>query len=207
MSLQLISVLLQATVMVIFVGSLIVARRNLLVYRQQGQASLLKTAMEDYRALVADDVFDNYHQELEEWRASMRDRDGLQPHMAYYTKFSNISRVGFFYDHLGLIVRQGLLDFEMCFEVVPMPYKFWDDTREFRELMKKATYSEFWDPFEYLYDRYMAERRVRGQVADIDVLLARKPGVPSGVRETPSGRLVQRVANLGSAVASRARRA
>lgn len=173
MSLPLVSVILQGIVTLMFIGSWIVARRNLLVYRQQSQAGLLKHAMDEYRALVVDDVFERYAEELEQWKSALLDSQDLQPTMAYYTKFTHISRIGFFYDHLGLLVRQGLLDFELCFEVVPMPYKFWEDTREFREVMKAATYAEFWDPFEALHDRYVAERRRRGRPPTFSELLRR----------------------------------
>lgn len=178
MSLQLVSVLLQAFVASMFAGSLIVAFRNLVIFRHQSQAAVLKQAMQDYQALVADDAFEHYEAEVERWRTAMLESTELQPTMAYYTKFTYISRIGFFYDHLGLLVRQGLLDFELCFEVVPMPYKFWNDTAEFREMMKKATYAEFWDPFEHLHDRYMAERARRAQPTSIKALIGRLPVRP-----------------------------
>lgn len=175
MSLQLFSVLLQAFVASIFLGSLVVAFRNLVIFRHQAQAAVLKQAMMDYQALVAADAFEHYQAEVERWQTAMLESSELQPTMAYYTKFTYISQVGFFYDHLGLLVRQGLLDFELCFEVVPMPYKFWNDTAEFREMMKKATYAEFWDPFEYLHDRYMAERARRVEPQPLFSLIGRLP--------------------------------
>jgi len=195
MTLQLISVLLQGFVAAMFGGSLIVGYRNLVIFRHQSQASVLKQAMQDYQALVADDAFEYYQGELESWRTAMLESSELQPTMAYYTKFTYISRIGFFYDHLGLLVRQGLLDFELCFEVVPMPYKFWNDTAEFRALMKNATYAEFWDPFEHLHNRYMAERARRARPDNLRALIERTVpvlGPQQQARHRPAGRVFRR---------------
>lgn len=157
MTLQALSVALQGAVVLLIGGSLLVARRNLVLFRHNHQAMLLKSVMDEYRALVAEDVFDTYPAELASWQHSLEETE-LAPTMAYYTRLGAISRIGLFYDWVGLLVRDGLLDFELCFEVVPMPFKFWDDTQSFRTLMKSATYAGFWDPFEYLHGRYLSRR-------------------------------------------------
>ena len=174
MTLEVVSVVLQGVVAFMFGGSLLVARRNLIAFRHHHQSNLLKSVMADYRELVAEGVFDEYQRDLDSWRTELLDSEPLAPKMAYYTRFDRISRIGFFYDHVGLLVRQGLLDFKLCFEVVPMPYAFWKDTREFRAVMKRATYAQFWDPFEYLHDRYERERSVRGRPATLRSMLGRR---------------------------------
>ena len=171
MTLPIISAVLQGVVALLFAGSLAVALRNLALFRHNHQAMLLKSVMDDYRALVADDAFEAYVDELAAWKQEMLNAEGLAPTMAYYTKLSRLSQIGFFYDHVGLLVQQGLLDFALCFEVLPMPYRFWHDTREFRALMKKATYAGFWDPFEYLHDRYERERARRHPPQELSQLI------------------------------------
>lgn len=186
MTLQALSVALQGAVVLLIGGSLLVARRNLVLFRHNHQAMLLKSVMDEYRALVAEDVFDAYPEELASWQRSMEETE-LAPTMAYYTRLGAISRIGLFYDWVGLLVRDGLLDFELCFEVVPLPFKFWEDTQEFRSLMKSATYAGFWDPFEYLHRRYLERRASERQRPTLRALLNRHAGMkrPSA-RSTPA---------------------
>ncbi len=177
------SVMLQGVVALLFAGSLLVAQRNLGLFRHNHQAMLLKSGMDEYRALVTQEAFDTYPDELESWRRSLAESE-LAPTMAYYTRLGTISQIGLFYDWVGLLVRKGLLDFDLCFEVVPMPYKFWADTQEFRAMMKEATYSEFWDPFEYLHGRYVAERRRRTDPPSIRSLIGEPTPRPKSQRTT-----------------------
>lgn len=171
-SLQFVSVCLQATITSLFAGSLWFAWRNLKLFNHTHQASLLKALVEDYRRLVERDVFDQYHGELEEWQKKLLNSN-LAPAMVYNTKLSNLAQIGQFYDHVGILLRQGLLDFHLCFEVIPVPYKFWEDTKDFRAIMKEVTYAEFWDSFEYLVRRYESEREARKRPLSVSQALRR----------------------------------
>lgn len=169
MNLQFVSVILQGVVTLFFAASLVVGLWNLRLFHQSHQATLLKGIMEDYRRLVDRGVFDAYEQELQNWREKLKDSE-FAPVLAYDTNFTAISQIGHFYDHVGLLLRKGLLDFQLCFEVLPVPYKFWEDTKDFRGVMKRVTYSEFWDHFEEVVDRYQAEKSRR--VAPMTVVQA-----------------------------------
>lgn len=172
--LQLLSVILQALVTCIFIGSFFIAYHNLRIFRQNHNAMVLKTVMNDYKKLVADEVFDKYPEELESWKYRLLESD-FSPTMAYYNQLGIISRIGSFYDYVGMLLQKGLLDFDLCFEMVPFPYKFWEDTQEFRKIMKQATYAEFWDFFESLHNRYRTELAKRQKPHPLEKLLRKRP--------------------------------
>lgn len=172
MSLQFVSVVLQGYVTIVFTVSLWFAWRNLRVFNHTHQAGLLKSITEDYRRLVEQNVFEKYETELEDWQKKLLESD-MTPVMVYDTKLSSIAQIGHFYDHLGLLLRQGLLDFHLCFEIVPVPYKFWEDTKELRSVMRRVTYSEFWSSFEYVVRRYQDEKKHRERPVSVQQALRR----------------------------------
>jgi hypothetical protein len=166
---------MQGYVTVVFTVSLWFAWRNLRLFNHTHQANLLKSVVDDYRRLVEQDAFENYEAELEEWKRKLVGSD-MTPVMVYDTKLSSIAQIGHFYDHLGLLLRQGLLDFRLCFEVVPVPYKFWEETEEFRNVMRRVTYAQFWGAFEHLVRRYRVEKRRRERPMPVQEALRRWSG-------------------------------
>lgn len=158
--LQALSVSLQGVVTVLFAASFIVALRNLHLFRNNHNATLIKYVLDEYKMLVAEDVFSRYPEELTTWKSQMEDTS-FSPSMSYYTRLNIIARIGSFYEYVGLLVDKRLLDFNLCYEVLPMPYKFWQDMQEFRAIMKQVTYKQFWDYFENLHHKYIEERTKR----------------------------------------------
>jgi hypothetical protein len=66
-------------------------------------------------------------------------------------------------------VRLGYLDFDLIYEVVDFPDKFWDETDEFRKSARTVNWfdankrlPDFWKNFEYLHDRYVERRKLEG---------------------------------------------
>ncbi len=175
-----IQLFLQAFIALLFLGSFIIGVTNLLMFRKNHNASQLKSIMNDYLKMTAEEVFSNYIDDLAQWKTDLAESD-VRPRKFYYDQLNNMSRIGHFYEHVGLLVKKRLLDFHLLFELLPFPYKFWEDTEEFRDIMQKLTYSDFWGHFSYLYTRYEAESRNREKPALKAQLLKKYFKSPSAV--------------------------
>lgn len=156
----LLSLCFQGSIMLLFLGSFFVAVYNLMAFKQANITNALKSVMDDYWALTQDRVFEKYHEDLKHWRDNLAQTE-LNPLTFYYQHLNYVARVGQFYEMVGVLVRKRLVDFDLLFEVLPFPDKFWQDTREFREVMQQVTYSDFWYNFEFLETVYQQARKQR----------------------------------------------
>jgi hypothetical protein len=68
------------------------------------------------------------------------------------------------YERLGAILRLGYLDFDILFEIVPFPDKFWTDTAALRQKLRenwrgeRQSLPDLLDNFRWLCKRYEKER-------------------------------------------------
>ncbi len=170
---QHIQLFLQAIVTCLFIGSFWLGFHNLQIFRQNHHANLLKIIMSDYMSLVQSDVFENYEKDLDEWKKQLIASE-LSPSKFYYDQLNNLSKIGHYFDHVGLLVNKKLIDFDLVFELLPFPYKFWEDTQEFRKVMQELTYSDFWNQFNYLHEQYMKERAKRDKPLKKEILFKTK---------------------------------
>ena len=161
-SIPLASLVLQLIVALIFVGSLLVGWYNLKVFQRSSSTSTFKLIMDEYRKLIDDHAFDRYPQDLDHWREELVKSD-FSPHTFYYTQLNHISRIGEFYEYVGVLVRHRLGSFELLFELLPFPNKFWEDTLEFQAAMQEIMFADFWNNFVYLHDRYVKMRKERSK--------------------------------------------
>lgn len=155
-----IAIIFQGIVTVMFVGSFWLGYSNLLVFKKSHLTNTLKIIMEDYQKLVNKNSFNLYGQELVTWKSKLIESD-FRPYLFYYNTLNHISRIGHFYEYVGLLVRNELIDCDTLFELLPFPYKFWEDTVEFRALMQEMTYEDFWSHFQYLHQCYLEIRSQR----------------------------------------------
>ena len=87
-----------------------------------------------------------------------------------------IVSVGHHYEQLGALVRLGYIDFDLVYEVIPFPDRFWDATTSVREEARSNWSNgkglpDFWKNFEYLKMRYEDQRSLDGKATS-----------PSGVK-------------------------
>jgi hypothetical protein len=156
----LMALIFQGIIVFLFIGSFWIGYKNLREFRKSSTANTLKTIMDDYQKLIHENEFNCYTKELIDWKEKLADTD-FSPTLFYYNTFNHISRIGQFYEHVGLLVRDEIIDFNVLFELLPFPFKFWEDTSEFREIMQDVTYVDFWLHFQYLRERYIKARRMR----------------------------------------------
>ena len=157
---ELVTLTFQGVIALLFLGSFWIGYKNLREFKKLSTANTLKAIMDDYQKLIDDNVFNNYTQELADWKSKLADTD-FSPTLFYYNTFNHISRIGQFYEHVGLLIRDDIIDFDILFELLPFPFKFWKDTEEFRTLMQEMTYIDFWLHFHYLRQRYVEARELR----------------------------------------------
>lgn len=155
-----IALIFQGIITVLFLGSFWVGYGNLLVFKKSYLTNTLKTVMDDYQKLINENAFNCYSQDLMVWKSKMADSD-FSPALCYHNTLKHLSRIGQFYEHVGLLVQDELIDYDILFELLPFPYKFWEDTTEFRTLMQEMTYVDFWSHFQYLHHRYLETRSQR----------------------------------------------
>ncbi|MGE0200118.1 MAG: hypothetical protein AB7P76_04030 [Candidatus Melainabacteria bacterium] len=156
------TLILQSAVATLILFSVIVAWHNLKIFKRSSATTTLKQIMDDYRTLVMDNAFEVYGDDLVNWRENLVNSD-FSPHTFYYTQLKKIARIGEFYEYVGVLVRNKLVDFDLLFELLPFPDKFWEDTQEFRTAMQEIMFVEFWNNFIYLHKRYMANRATRSK--------------------------------------------
>lgn len=150
----------QIIVTVLFMGSFIIAYINVRTFRKSNTTATLKGVMEDYRQLAREGAFSKYEEELIDWKDQLSSTE-LTPTNFYYNHFKHTSTIAHFYEHVGILVKYNLIDFEILFELLPFPNKFWEDTKEFQKIMQELTYIDFWIHFIYLHKRYMEAREKR----------------------------------------------
>lgn len=155
-----VTLIFQGIVAFLFLGSFWIGYRNLREFKKSSTANTLKTIIDDYQKLINDNTFNCYTKELVDWKTKLADTD-FSPTLFYYNTFNHISRIGQFYDHVGLLVRDEIIDFNILFELLPFPFKFWEDTSEFRGIMQDVTYVDFWLHFQYLRERYVEVQSMR----------------------------------------------
>jgi hypothetical protein len=156
----LVALIFQGIITVLFLGSFWIGYKNLREFKKSYMTNTLKSIMDDYQKLINEDAFNCYQQELVTWKNKLADSD-FSPTLFYYNTLNHISRIGQFYEHIGLLVRDELVDFDVLFELLPFPFKFWEDTEEFRTLMQEMTYVDFWLHFHYLRQRYLESLNLR----------------------------------------------
>ena len=150
----LVALIFQGIITVLFLGSFWIGYKNLREFKKSYMTNTLKTIMDDYQKLTNENAFDGYPQELATWKHRLDDSD-FSPTLFYYNTLNHISLIGQFYEHVGLLVRDELVDFDVLYELLPFPHKFWEDTTEFHALMQEMTYMDFWLLFQYLRQRYL----------------------------------------------------
>ena len=154
------TLIFQGVIALLFLGSFWIGYKNLREFKKLSTANTLKAIMDDYKKLIDDNAFNLYAEELIDWKIKLADSD-FSPAFFYYNTFNHTSRIGQFYEHIGLLVRDEIIDFNILFELLPFPFKFWKDTEEFRTLMQEMTYVDFWLHFHYLRQRYLEARELR----------------------------------------------
>jgi len=150
----------QGIIAILFIGSFFVALYNLRVFKNNHNTITLKNVLDDYRALLKSGVFSRYEEDLEKWKTRMASSD-FQPMFFYYNEMPCVSEIGQFYELVGVLVRNDLIDLNLLFEILPFPDQFWRITFEFRKAMQEITYEHFWDNFEDLRVRYTMKRKSR----------------------------------------------
>lgn len=150
----------QGVIALLFLGSFFVALYNLRVFKNNHNTITMKNMLDDYRSLLKNGVFNQYEEDLEKWKSRMASSD-FQPMFFYYNEMPYVSEIGQFYELVGVLVRNGIIDLDLLFEILPFPERFWQRTREFRTAMQEMTYEHFWDNFEDLRERYARKRRTR----------------------------------------------
>ena len=158
--LQRLGLFCQVAIAIMFAGSFIIGYFNLIAFNRSNTISTLKHLLDEYQALIKRGTFESYENELTNWKEQLA-TSALAPHAFYYKHLKHVSAVGLFYDYVGVMVKKRIVDFSLLFEVLPFPYMFWADTKDFRESMQEVTYANFWENFEYLSDRYYKERSKR----------------------------------------------
>lgn len=170
--LELLKLLFQAIVAVSFLGSLIIAAYHLNAYRRASVIAATHEIMDDYYALIENRAFEKYEDDLNQWKNNVIESE-FNTGTFYYNNVQYLSRIGQFYDHVGLMVYKKLIDIDLLFEILPFPDKFWEDCNEFRTIFREASYNRFWYHFEYLRDLYV-EKRAGRSAKDIEKILKRK---------------------------------
>ncbi len=150
----------QVIIVFIFIGSFTVGLGNLRAFQRSNNMIILKNVLDDYRKLVDNNAFEAYLDELATWEEDMA-ASHLTAHSYYYNRLRNIAAIGIFYEHLAVLVNKKIVKFELLFEIMPFPDRFWNDTREFQEKMGAISYADFWKNFEQLHDLYAVEREQR----------------------------------------------
>ncbi len=166
----LVSIILQGIIAAMFTGSLVVAGHHLRTYKKASTTESLRAILDDYNEMVQEGVFDSYDKDLETWKEKLAASEKA-PVNFYLHHLKSISRIGQFYERVGLLVRQDLVNFDLLFEMLPFPDKFWNETQEFRKTMSEITYVDFWNHFESLHRRYENARKNKDEPKDVSSVL------------------------------------
>jgi hypothetical protein len=92
------------------------------------------------------------------------DRSGEEVFLS--EQLSDLRDVGRHYERMGVLVKLGYLDFDLVYEIISFPDRFWDVTKDFRDKIRNDGWSQgkglddFWRNFEDLHDRYERKRAV-----------------------------------------------
>ena len=81
-------------------------------------------------------------------------------HIKASEEISPLFHIGGFYEQVGVLVRRGFVDFDLVFDMMPLPDKLWSDSQSIVQAMRTEWVGDFWSNWEYLYIRY-AEERIR----------------------------------------------
>jgi hypothetical protein len=74
-------------------------------------------------------------------------------------EYSELREVGYHYEYIGILIKRKILPLELCFDLLPFPDKFWNESKEFVNIMREKYLSDFWKNFEYLQEKYKSERK------------------------------------------------
>jgi hypothetical protein len=77
--------------------------------------------------------------------------------------YAELREVGYHYEYIGILVKRKILPLELCFDLLPFPDKFWNDSQEFIKVMRENYLPDFWENFEYLKEKYNSERTSKKQ--------------------------------------------
>lgn len=93
--------------------------------------------------------------------------DWIGRNVYYDSCFEDFRKIGDHYEELGAMVRLGYVDFDFVFTLVAFPDRFWDETRDYHNLIKdhwKGRHKplpDVWSNFSWLRDEYQKARRVQ----------------------------------------------
>jgi hypothetical protein len=83
----------------------------------------------------------------------------------YFSKsLGDVSVIGEHYERMGAEVKQGYLDFDLIYEIIPFPDNFWRDSNGLRKLLREKwdgdghSLPDLWENFGYLCELYRGRR-------------------------------------------------
>ena len=105
-----------------------------------------------------------------------------------YYETPGLSEAGRHYEHLGAMVKLGYIDFDLIFEVISFPDKFWDNSEPLMNMIrqnwggKDQPLPDLWINFRFLREQYHQQRALNKEKASPDEKATSK-GVIKRIRD------------------------
>jgi hypothetical protein len=112
---------------------------------------------------------------LRETRDQIR-MEGVPSYKELKTKYGEVHKIlackelapildiGGFYEYVGVLVTQGLIDFDLVFELMPMPTEIWESAESLVAGLRNEWIDDFWINWERLIKMYKTQR-AKGKLA------------------------------------------
>ena len=105
-----------------------------------------------------------------------------------YYETPGLSEAGRHYEHLGAMVKLGYIDFDLIFEVISFPDKFWDSSEPLMNMIRQnwggkgQPLPDLWINFRFLREKYHQQRALNKEQASPDKKATSK-GVIKKIRD------------------------
>lgn len=73
-------------------------------------------------------------------------------------EMAELLRLGGYYDYVGTLVKHGFVDFELVFDMLPMPMSLWESVGPVVQGFRRDWVPDFWNNWEYLVGLYKERR-------------------------------------------------
>jgi hypothetical protein len=74
-------------------------------------------------------------------------------------KYNELREIGYHFEFIGTLVRRKIIHFKVIFDIISFPDDLWLKTSEFRKVMKRSYFRDFWENFGYLNSDFQRERK------------------------------------------------
>jgi hypothetical protein len=74
-------------------------------------------------------------------------------------KYNELREIGYHFEFIGTLVRRKIIPFKVIFDIISFPDDLWLKTNEFRTVMKRSYFRDFWENFGYLNSEFQKERK------------------------------------------------